>query len=174
MEHTENTEKVESTENTGKSEDTAKKNNAAEDLNSYLNVTGVGPWFVVLTAAVVLAGIAVWLLFGKVQTEIKGAGYCENGSICCYFDLGEITKLTKGTVVEIQGVDTEGAQGTVTEVGTSLYRDYDLPNEVLFLVSDADWYGTVQISCDLEDGLYSASYTEESTAMASFTNKQGG
>ena len=160
-------------ENVEKTENTTKKTTASENLDNYLSVTGAGPWIVALTAAAVLAGIAIWLLFGKVQTQITGAGYCENGSICCYFDLDDIKKLTKGTVVEIKGIDTEGEQGTVTEVGTSLYRDYDLPNEVLFLLPEADWYGRVQVSCELEDGLYSASYTEESTAMASFSGQGG-
>ena len=32
------------------------------------------------------------------------------------------------------------------------------------------WYGTVKVSCDAEDGLYSVSYVEESTALGSLGN----
>ena len=170
MENTEKTTAEETAaETTASEESSTNKNNASEELDSYLNVTGAGPWIVALTAAVILAGIAVWLMFGRVQTKITGAGFCENGSICCYFELDDISKLSKGTVVEISSMNVEAAEGTVTEAGTKLYRDYDIPNEILINLSDADWYGTVQISCDLEDGLYTATYTEESSAMASFS-----
>ena len=144
----------------------------SEKLDGYLKVTGIGPWLAVLTAAAILAAIAIWMVFGKVQTKITGAGYCENGTITCYFVLNDITKLSEGDTVDIESISVEDAEGTVTKIDSSLYRSSDIPNEILFLLEDAEWYGTVEVSCEEEDALYAVSYTEESSAMASFVNQE--
>ena len=149
-------------------EQSLKKAADPEQLDGYLKVTGLGAWFVVLAAAIVLTALFVWVLFGKVQTQIEGAGYCENGSITCYFALDDVTKLSKGSTVNIESMSSNDIQGTISEIGSTLYREYDIPNEVLFLLPNSDWYGTVQVSCEIEDGLYAVSYLEESTALGSF------
>lgn len=141
-----------------------------ERLDGYLKVTGFGAWVVVLTAAVVLAALFIWVFFGKVSTEIEGAGYCEGGSITCYFALDDIDKIPKGSSVAIGSPNADNAQGTVTEVGSTLYKEYDIPNEVLFLLPDSDRYGTVQVDCDTADGLYSVTYLEESSALGALGN----
>ena len=159
--------------NTGKSVFREKNLKAAADpeqLDGYLKVSGFGAWVVVLAAAVVLAALFIWVLFGKVSTEYKGAGYCENGCITCYFALDDAEKLSKGSPVDIESPNAEDMQGTVSEIESSLYKEYDIPNEILFLLPDSDWYGTVKVSCDAEDGRYSVTYREESTALGSLGN----
>lgn len=141
-----------------------------EQLDSYLKVSGFGAWVVVLVAAVILAALFIWVLFGKVSTEIEGAGYCKNGSITCYFALDDASKLTKGSTVDVSSPNAENAQGTISEIESTLYKEYDIPNEVLFLLPDSNWYGTVKVDCDATDGLYSVTYLEESTALGSLTN----
>ena len=151
------------TETTVFREKNLKKAADPEQLDGYLKVTGFGPWFVILAAALVLAAIFVWAFFGRVQTVISGAGYCKNGMICCYFAQNEIGEITEGATVDIQG-----SVGTVTDVESSLYRSVDIPDDVLFLLPDSRWYSTAQISCTLEDGLYAVVYPGKKTAPASF------
>ena len=80
------------TETTVFREKTLKKASDPEQLDGYLKVTGFGPWFVILAAALVLAAIFVWAFFGRVQTVISGAGYCKNGMICCSADYGSFLR----------------------------------------------------------------------------------
>jgi hypothetical protein len=82
------------TETTVFREKNLKKASDPEQLDGYLKVTGMGPWFVILAAALVLAAIFVWVFFGKVHTIVNGAGYCKDGMIRCYFAHG-----TQGTVL---------------------------------------------------------------------------
>lgn len=151
------------TETTVFREKTLKKASDPEQLDGYLKVTGFGPWFVILAAALVLAAIFIWVFFGKIQTAVTGAGYCENGTIRCYFAQNAIGEIPEGSTVDIQG-----SPGTVTEIESSLYRAVDIPDDVLFLLPDARWYSTAQIRCDLEDGLYSVVYPGTAIAPASF------
>ena len=143
------------------------KATAPEQLDGYLKVTGFGPWFVILAAACVLAAVFTWAFFGKIHTSINGAGYCQSREIVCYFAQNEIKDIPKGATV-----DVGSSQGTVTEIESDLYRAYDIPNEVLFLLPDSEWYSTARISCDMEDGLYSVAYHEEARSFASFMTQR--
>lgn len=144
-------------------EENLKKAVDPEQLNACLKVTGVAPWMVLLAAGLVLAAVFVWFFFGKLKNVAEGAGYCRDGVITCYFRQKEIGEFTVG-----DPVDVEGTEGTVTEIDTGLIRKNDLPNEVMFLVPDSEWYSTVLISCGVADGLYSVRYHEADTAPASF------
>ena len=140
----------------------------AEQLDRYLKVTGSGPWFVLLAAALVLAAIFIWAFFGKVETVVDGAGYCEEGTIICYFARSEIDEIPVGAIVDI-----EGAQGVVTEIGKNLYSANELPEEVADLLPYEMWYRAARISCGLDDGLYAVRYIEEETTPSSFLTRGG-
>ena len=54
-------------EDTGKNlfrSENLKKASEPEQLDGYLKVTGFGPWFVLLAAALVLGAIFIWAFFG--------------------------------------------------------------------------------------------------------------
>jgi hypothetical protein len=139
-----------------------------EQLDSYLRVTGFGPWLVLIAAALVLAAIFIWAFFGKVQTVVNGAGYCKDDAIVCYFPRSEIDEIPLGAEVDI-----EGAKGKVTEIDKDLHRYNELPEDIADLVPKEQWYRTAVISCDLNDGLYAVSYIEEETSPASFLTQGG-
>lgn len=129
-----------------------------EQLGSYLKVTGFGAWFVVLSAALVLAAVFIWAFFGSVETVCEGAGYCKDGVINCFFEQQQTEEILKGMKADIGG-----NEGTVTQVDSDLYMSDDIPYEVLYLIPDNDarWYSTAKVSCDLPDGLYSVKITVE-------------
>ena len=143
-----------------------KKASEPEQLDSYLRVTGFGPWFVLLAAGLVLTGIFIWAFFGKLQTTFTGAGYSENSTLICYVSQKEISEITKDTVADINGTEVK-----VTRIDQSLHTAAEIPNDVLFLLPDAKWYCTVKINCPLEDGLYTVNFHQEAVAPASFLTK---
>ena len=137
-----------------------------EKLDGYLKVTGFGPWFVLLAAALVLAAIFSWVFFGKIQTTNTGAGYCENGVLLCYVAQSELGEITDETVVMIDEV-----QGKVTGIDTSLHSASEIPNELLYLLPDERWYSTVEIECPLEDGIYTVTFYQRELSPSSFLKR---
>ncbi len=142
-----------------------KKAAEPDALNDYLKVTGFSAWFVVIAAALILAAVFLWAVFGKVTPVISGAGYCSNGMIKCYFEQSRMEELKKGAKV-----DVEGNTGIIEKIGNDLYMEYDIPYEVLFLLpkSDEQWYSYAMIRCDTEDGLYKVNYQEKEIRPISF------
>ncbi|MBR3174899.1 MAG: hypothetical protein IKF55_03400 [Oscillospiraceae bacterium] len=129
-------------------------------------MTGFGPWFVVLAAALVLAAIFVWAFCGKIQPVINGAGTCENGTLGCYVAQNEIKEITDETTVDI-----EGTQGKIAGIDMSLYNANEIPDDILFLLPESRWYSTVRISCELEDGLYAVTFLQKPITPASFLTR---
>lgn len=142
-----------------------KKATDPEQLNAYLKVTGFRVWFVLLAAALILGAIFIWAVFGTIQPMIKGAGYCTDGTITCYFVQDQIKNIDIGDKVDING-----NEGMVADINSDVYLDNDIPNDVLFLLpeSRSGWYSSALISCSLADGLYSVVYYDDEIHPISF------
>lgn len=140
-------------------ENTLQKAAGPDKLDGYLKVTGFGPWFVLAAAAFVLAAVIIWAFFGTIRTQIAGAGYSENGVLTCYVPRSEIGAITAESTAT-----AGGAQGTVREIDSDLYSAFEVPREILALLPAASWYSMVQLTCPLEDGLYSVTFSQKSSA----------
>ncbi len=139
-------------DNTGKTifrEMNLKQFTEPECFDSYLRVTGFGPWFVLLAAALVLAAIFVWAFFGRLQTTAVGAGICKNGTLLCYVAQKDFDGITEDTAADI-----EGSEGEVTGMDATLHSFSELPKDVLLLLPDSRWYCEVSLRCPLVDGVY--------------------
>lgn len=146
-------------------EESLKRAAEPEQLNRYLKVTEFGPWMVILAGALVLAAVFVWSFFGVIRTTVEGAGYCKDGVITCYFSQETADNIPRGATVDIHG-----NTGIVTDAEGKLTVPRDIPNDVLFLLSDthSEWYYAFLIDCDLPDGLYSVKYYGEEIHPISF------
>lgn len=103
---------MENTETTLFREKNLKKAVEPEQLDGYLKVTGFGPWFVVLAAALVLAAIFVWAFLGKIQPIITGAGYCESGTLICYVARVKSERSASETVTTTSAPPSQGTPMT--------------------------------------------------------------
>ena len=159
-------------ENAGKPlfrEDSLRKAADPEQLNRYLKVTEIGPWMIVTAGALVLAAIFICSLFGTVRITVQGAGYCENGMITCYYSRETADIIPKGATVDIHGHD-----GIVKETEGDLSLPRDVPVDVLYLLPDShsEWYYTLQVQCDLPDGLYTVKYYGKEIHPISFLTQE--
>lgn len=133
-----------------------KKAAEPEKLDGYLKVTGFGPWLVLVAAGLIIAAIFVWMFFGKLQTSVMGAGYCNDGVLVCYVAQKDYDSITEDTTVDI-----EGSEGIMISTDNNLYTSSEIPNDILYLLPDSRWYCVVEVKCPLNDGLYTAVFVNE-------------
>ena len=72
-----------------------------EQLNDYIRVTNPGVWMILSAVILLLAGVCVWSIFGRLDTTITVGAVTENNQTVCYIKETEIQKLESGMQVWI-------------------------------------------------------------------------
>lgn len=142
------------------------KMTSPEQLNDYIRVSNPGVWMVLIGIVVLLAGMCVWGIYGRLETTIDVAAISEDGRVFCYVTEEDISDIEEGTTVRI-----EGTEYTVQSVSTTPIQVTDDFNAYALHaggLQTGDWVYAVDIAADLEDGTYQAQLITESVAPMSF------
>ena len=65
-----------------------------EQLNDYVRVSNPGVWMILSAVVVLLAGVCVWGIFGRLESKIATAGTCQNGVFTCFVTEEQIERVT--------------------------------------------------------------------------------
>ena len=72
-----------------------------EQLNDYIRVTNPGVWMIMCAAILLLTGICVWSVFGRLDSTLPVAAATENSQTVCYVKEADIQKVESGMQVRI-------------------------------------------------------------------------
>lgn len=130
-----------------------------EELTSYLRVAGTGVWFVLVGIIVLIAGLIVWGIFGKLYTTVTVPAEVTDGLASCYILTDDIT-LDGGTVdIRI------GDQHMVAEADQAETSTLDSSADASLYASGylSPGKNVVVLTCPttLENGTYNAIVTTE-------------
>ena len=75
-----------------------------EQLNDYIRVSNPSVWMMLAAVIVLLAGVCVWGIFGRLESKVFSAGACENGIFICYVTEEDAAKIKTGMVVDRKSV----------------------------------------------------------------------
>lgn len=131
-----------------------------EQLTGYLRVTGPGVWVVLAGIILLMVGMLVWGVFGRIISTVKVPALVNGGVVRCYVLAQDIAQ-TSGEV-DIQIGDVELLSDVAAAESVTLSASDD---QVLFYSGylSPGKNATVLISnTDLNDGFYTAEVTMES------------
>lgn len=74
-----------------------------EDLDNYLAVTGPGIWLPLLAVVMLLIGVLVWMVLGRLDTTLNVAVNSDGSNIVCYIPAERMEAALKGNTVSIAG-----------------------------------------------------------------------
>ena len=57
-----------------------------EQINDYIRVSNPSVWMVLAAVIVLLAGVCVWGVYGRLDTVVKTGGVCKEGELTVYLD----------------------------------------------------------------------------------------
>ncbi len=137
-----------------------------EQLNDYIKVSNPGVWMVLVAIILLLVGVCVWGIFGRLDTTIIVGGKCENGTITCYVKESEIQKIQSG-----MEIDVNGNKYKISSVASSpVAVDDSLESYILHIgnLQSGEWVYPITASCDLDSGTYKAVVTVESVSPMTF------
>lgn len=136
-----------------------------EQLNDYVRVANPGVWLVLGALVLLLTGVCVWGIYGRLDTKLATAGVCRNGAFTCYVREKDIASVEKGMEISVSGENFVVSGISVTPVNTAGMDDY-----LLYLggFQAGEWLYAVTSDTTLADGVYKADITVESVSPMSF------
>ena len=142
------------------------KISSPEQLDDYIRVSNPGVWMLLSCIIILLVGMCVWGIFGKLNTTITAPAICNDGKTVCYVSQDDLSDIENGTTVVINEKEY-----TVTAVGsepikvTDDFGDYALH---IGNIQKGEWGYEIMLDAELSDGIYEAEIVTESIAPMSF------
>lgn len=141
--------------------------NSPEQLNEYIRVTNIGVWLVLAAIVVLLVGVLVWSVWGKLETTVDTGLVVESNTAVCYVSADDAAKLEAG-----MSVSAENMTGTIKNViSTPVQIDDSFSDYTLYLTGFAkgDFCYVVEVDMPgMPDGVYDAVITVDSAQPISF------
>ena len=142
------------------------KVSSPEQLNDYIRVANPSLWLVLGAVIVLLIGVCVWGVLGRMDTTVAAAAVSENGQTTVYVKEADAENVAENLTVRIND-----AEYTITSVSqTPIVVDDSFSAYALHLLDlhKDEWVYTVAIDGSLPDGVYSAEIVIESVAPIFF------
>ncbi len=137
-----------------------------DQLNDYIRVSNPSVWMILAAVVVLLAGVCVWGVFGRLESKVCSAGTCENGVFICYVTEEDADKVTTGMPVKVDG--NEFAVSEISERPIAVTEDMDSYLMHLGGFSEGEWMYEIIADADIPDGTYKAEIVTESVSPMSF------
>ncbi|MGN0656895.1 MAG: hypothetical protein ACI4KR_08875 [Ruminiclostridium sp.] len=137
-----------------------------EQLTDYIRASNPGVWLALGAIAVLLIGICVWGVFGKLDTKITAAAESENGKLVCYIKESDIEKIRGDMQIHING-----ASCNITEISSQpIAIEEDFPEYAMHLgdLKTGEWVFVITTDGTAPEGIYPAQIVVESISPISF------
>lgn len=128
------------------------KMSSPEQLNDYIKVTNPGVWMVLAAIALLLAGICVWGVFGKLETKLTVAAESRDGQLVLYVKEDDIASVRENMSVSID--DTVYTITKISSAPIAVTGDIDEYARHTGGLSVGEWVYIVQTDGTPDDGSY--------------------
>lgn len=137
-----------------------------EQLNDYIKVTNPGVWMVLAAIVILLVGVCVWGVFGKLETKLSVAAVSQDGQTVLYVKEDDLSAVKEKMSVYIgdetyKVVSVSVQPVTVTEEISEYARHTGE-------LSIGEWVYIVPIDGNMPDGVYRAQVVVDSVSPLYF------
>ena len=125
-----------------------------EQLNDYIRVTNPGVWMALAAIVILLVGVCVWGVFGKLETKLPVAAVSQDGQTVLYVKEDNVASVKENMRVYIGDETYKVVSVSVQPVTvTEEISEYTRHTGEL---SIGEWVYIVQIDGNMPDGAYKA------------------
>ena len=138
-----------------------------EQLNDYIRVSNPGVWIALTAVIVLLVGVCVWGIFGRLETTVGSAAVIKDGVMTIYIKEEHLGKIEEGMTIRVK--DREYLITSVETAPRTIPEGFDEYMLHLSGMHVGEWvFGVTAMDTDLADGVYKAEIVVESIAPMSF------
>lgn len=143
------------------------KVSSPEQLNDYIRVSNPGVWIALTAVIVLLIGVCVWGIFGRLETTVGSAAVIKDGVMTIYIKEEHLGKIAEGMTIRVK--DREYLITSVETAPRTIPEGFDEYMLHLSGMHVGEWvFGVTAMDTDLADGVYKAEIVVESIAPMSF------
>ncbi|MCM1135212.1 MAG: hypothetical protein NC400_06505 [Clostridium sp.] len=137
-----------------------------EQLDDYIHLSNPGVWMILAAVIVLLAGVCVWGIFGRLDTTIDCVCIADGGKSAVYIKEAQISSVKEGMEITVDGQTyAAGAVGAEPVSVDDTFSEYALHTGNLTV---GEWVYEVTLNAALPEGVYGAEIVIESVAPMSF------
>ena len=137
-----------------------------EQLQDYVKVANPGIWMVISAIVILLAGVIVWGIFGKINTTMPTAIVTDGGNAVMYISESDVEKLEIGMTVRSEEKEYKITDIAIEPVkADGLLTDYAIHASGL---AGGEWVYAVSVDGEHADGVQRADIVIESISPISF------
>ena len=137
-----------------------------EQLNDYIKVTNPGVWMALAAIVILLVGVCVWGVFGKLETKLSVAAVSRDGQTVLYVKEDNLSSVKGNMSVYIGDETYKVVSVSVQPVAvTEEISEYARRTGNLSL---GEWVYLVQIDKTLPEGVYTAQFVIDSVSPLYF------
>lgn len=137
-----------------------------EQLNEYVRVSNPGVWMVLAAIIVLLVGVCVWGIFGRMDATVSAVVVVKDGNAVCYVKEEQIGNIQKGQSITVR--DSLHTVASVSEIPVPLAEETDAYILHVGSLSVGEWVYELRFTTALANGVYEGVIVTESFSPMSF------
>ena len=137
-----------------------------EQLNDYLRVSSPSVWLCLGAIVILLIGVCVWGVLGRLDTTLHTAAIADGGTLVCLIREEDANRVQAGMAVSAGGEST--ALTALSETPQAVPADMDPYALHVGGLMAGEWVYTAAAPTGLPDGVYEGVITIESVSPMSF------
>lgn len=147
-------------------EKSIKRVSSPEQLGDYIRVSNPSVWMALAAVIILLAGVCVWGIFGRLETTVSTPVVAKDGQTVCY-----VSEKDAGTVKAGMPMRVDDKEYKVLSVSFAPIQITDLFDSYALHIGGfgiGEWVYTVEVDAALPDGIYKAEIVTDSVSPMSF------
>lgn len=137
-----------------------------EQLDDYIRVSNPGVWMILACVIILLIGMCVWGIFGKLNTTVTMPAVSYEGKTVCYVSQDDLTGIKAGMKVTID--ESEYVITAIDATPVMITEEFEAYALHIGDLQIGEWVYEIIIDAELNDGIYEARVITESVAPVFF------
>ena len=130
-----------------------------EQLNDYLRGTNISLWLILGAVIILLSGLGIWGVFGRLETRVDVIAISWNGEIEVFVNEKDISGISVGQKVYVDGEEHKVLSISNEVVSAEAHFSNDMVH--LERLTEQDMYYVLDLSGSLPEGAYDAAIVKE-------------
>lgn len=147
-------------------EKSIKRVSSPEQLGDYIRVSNPSGWMALAAVIILLVGVCVWGIFGRLETTVLAPTTVKDGQAVCYVTEKDAMSVKEGMPVTVNGQEYKVI--SVSAVPMQITDSFDSYALHIGGFNIGEWVYVVTVDAALADGTYQAEIVTDSVSPMSF------